>query len=148
MSESKSRETASTVLVVNADDLGYAEERDRGIAHALSQGIVSSCSVSRASCGQSMQFALLQMLVNGASAGTAVATLRKTLQADALPIGLHFNMTEGTALATGKEFLGKFGFAYAARAGLIKADEVRDNRLCAAQTHFATSRSRRSCVRS
>jgi predicted glycoside hydrolase/deacetylase ChbG (UPF0249 family) len=67
-----------------------------------------------------------QMLVNGASAATAVATLRKTLQADALPIGLHFNMTEGTALATGNEFLGKFGFADAARAGQIKAEEVRD----------------------
>lgn len=51
MADDDSEDTVT--LIVNADDVGYAEERDRGIFELLQAGCVSRVS----------------LLVNGASAG-------------------------------------------------------------------------------
>lgn len=65
-------------LIINADDLGANRERDRGIIEAFEQGIVTSAS----------------LLANGASFETAA---EQAMQA-ALPVGVHLNLSEGTAL--------------------------------------------------
>ena len=94
-------------LVVTADDLGYSEERDRGIVRAYREGIVTGAS----------------LLVNAAGAARAVAWAR----AHAMPLGLHLNLTEGAPVAAAREvrtllggdgrFRGKHGLRAALDAG-------------------------------
>lgn len=68
-------------LVINADDLGYSEERDLGIFQCFLHGrSISSASV----------------LANGT---TAAAALTHAVQIR-LPVGLHFNITEGKPLSS------------------------------------------------
>lgn len=65
-------------LIINADDLGSSTERDRGILQSFTQGIVTSAS----------------LLANGPSFLTAVAHIKEA----GLPIGVHLNLADGTAL--------------------------------------------------
>lgn len=66
------------MLIINADDLGYSPHRDAGIIVAFKNGYISSAS----------------LMVNGANA-TTVAYQAKAIN---MPVGLHLNLTEGTAL--------------------------------------------------
>lgn len=65
-------------LIVNADDLGNGQRRDRGIFRACTAGIVTSVS----------------LLANGP---TFVAAARESLTLG-LPLGVHLNLSEGRAL--------------------------------------------------
>jgi len=84
-------------LIVNADDLGWATGRDRGILRTIDTGIVSSVS----------------LLANGATFAAAAEQVRKRQ----VGVGVHLNLSEGKALVgyingltdrTGN-FLGKQG---------------------------------------
>lgn len=66
-------------LIINADDLGWGEERDRGIFLAFTDGIVTSAS----------------LLANGRSFAAA-ALKAKQLN---LPVGIHLNLADGRTLA-------------------------------------------------
>ncbi len=66
-------------LIVNADDLGAGPARDRGIARAFRDGIVTSAS----------------LLANGPSFAGAVGLARDL----GLPVGVHLNLSEGVPLA-------------------------------------------------
>jgi chitin disaccharide deacetylase len=63
-------------LIVNADDLGWAEGVNRGIAEAHRNGIVTSAS----------------FLANGAAFASAVELARAT---PALGVGVHLNLSDG-----------------------------------------------------
>jgi chitin disaccharide deacetylase len=63
-------------LIVNADDLGWTEGVNRGIAEAHRNGIVTSAS----------------LLANGAAFASAVQATR---MAPALGIGVHLNLSDG-----------------------------------------------------
>lgn len=65
-------------LIVNADDLGWAPGRDRGIIRAIDSGIVSSVSLL--------------------SNGETFATAAKAVQRSNVGIGVHLNLSEGRAL--------------------------------------------------
>lgn len=65
-------------LIINADDLGSNQDRDRGILKAFKQGIVTSAS----------------MLANGPSFNTAVSQVKEA----ELPVGVHLNLSDGSAL--------------------------------------------------
>jgi predicted glycoside hydrolase/deacetylase ChbG (UPF0249 family) len=65
-------------LIVNADDLGINEYRDRGILEAFERGIVTSTS----------------MLANGPSFASAAIRCK----ALGMPVGVHLNLSEGTTL--------------------------------------------------
>nr|MDP9148186.1 ChbG/HpnK family deacetylase [Acidobacteriota bacterium] len=67
-------------LIVNADDLGWAEGVNRGIAEAHRNGIVTSAS----------------LLATGGAFESAVKLARKT---PALGIGVHLNLSDGKPLA-------------------------------------------------
>lgn len=66
-------------LIVNADDLGWAHGRDRGILRAIDRGVVSSVSI----------------FANGATFTAAAEEARKRQ----VGIGVHLNMSEGRALS-------------------------------------------------
>ena len=65
-------------LIVNADDLGWAPGRDRGIFRTVEQGIVTSVS----------------LFANGSTFAEAVCELK---QSD-VGVGVHLNLSEGRAL--------------------------------------------------
>jgi predicted glycoside hydrolase/deacetylase ChbG (UPF0249 family) len=65
-------------LIINADDLGSGIQRDRGIFHSFSCGIVTSAS----------------LLANGPSFASAA---RQALDLG-LPLGIHLNLSEGRPL--------------------------------------------------
>lgn len=67
-------------VIVNADDLGYSERRDRGILSAYAEGLISSAS----------------LMVTGDTATEAALQARQI----GLPLGLHLNLSEGTPLTT------------------------------------------------
>lgn len=67
-------------LVVNADDLGWAEGVNRGIAEAHRHGIVTSTS----------------LLANGAAFESAVAVAKSL---PALGVGVHLNLSDGRPIA-------------------------------------------------
>jgi predicted glycoside hydrolase/deacetylase ChbG (UPF0249 family) len=67
-------------LIVNADDLGWTEGVNRGIAEAHRNGIVTSAS----------------LLANGAAFGSAVELARTT---PALGVGVHLNLSDGEPVA-------------------------------------------------
>jgi len=65
-------------LIVNADDLGWAVGRDRGIFRSIEQGIVTSVS----------------LLANGATFQSAVDELARYQ----VGVGVHLNLSEGKSL--------------------------------------------------
>ncbi len=70
--------TGSCQLIVNADDLGWAVGRDRGIFNCIEHGIVTSVS----------------LMANGGTFDAAVAEL----QQHDVGIGVHLNLADGQAL--------------------------------------------------
>lgn len=138
------------VLLVTADDLGYAPERDAGIIRGFEQGAISQASVRSKTDDRSQSASILvcarrcplcqskpdvfviwlylfyvKLLVTGPSAASAV-TLAKAARRNrhehsaelcpssssssrGLPLGLHFNLTEGRALSAVRDFPGKAG---------------------------------------
>ena len=103
------------LLIVNADDFGYCEQRNRGIVKSFQDGIVSSAS----------------LLVNAESALEAIQLSKKC----GIPLGIHLNLTEGRPIKTHYKSLtsedgflrGKFGFREALKNGEIDLDEVNFN---------------------
>ena len=105
------------LLIVNADDFGYCEQRNRGIVKSFQDGIVSSAS----------------LLVNAESALEAIQLSKKC----GIPLGIHLNLTEGRpikskthykSLTSEEGFLrGKFGFREALKNEEIDLDEVNFN---------------------
>ena len=101
-------------LEIVADDLGYSSERDEGIFECWSAGAITRAS----------------LLVNGRTAKEAAVRAAR----EALPIGLHFNLTEGVPSCATTEvptlvsddglFRGKMGLWGAAEAGIISATDV------------------------
>lgn len=69
----------SCKLIVNADDLGFATGRDRGILRAFDAGIVSSVS----------------LLANGNTCAAAAAAAQKRR----VGVGVHLNLSEGKSLS-------------------------------------------------
>ena len=67
-------------LIVNADDLGWTEGVNAGIAEAHRNGIVTSAS----------------LLANGAAFGAAVELARSTA---GLGVGVHLNLSDGAPAA-------------------------------------------------
>jgi chitin disaccharide deacetylase len=67
-------------LIVNADDLGWTEGVNRGIAEAHRNGIVTSAS----------------LLANGGAFTSAVAVARST---PGLGVGVHLNLSDGAPVA-------------------------------------------------
>jgi chitin disaccharide deacetylase len=67
-------------LIVNADDLGWTEGVNRGIAEAHRNGIVTSAS----------------LLANGVAFDSGVALARST---PGLGVGVHLNLTDGAPVA-------------------------------------------------
>lgn len=100
-------------LVINADDFGYCEQRNRGIVESVQSGVVSSTS----------------LLVNADKALEAVKLAREY----SIPLGLHLNLTEGRTMKSRLSSLtlengfmrGKFGFRKALENGEIDLNEVR-----------------------
>lgn len=70
-------------LIVNADDFGWTESVNRGIAEAHAHGIVTSGS----------------LLANGAAFAAAVELARAT---PSLSIGVHLNLSDGRPVAEGQ----------------------------------------------
>lgn len=68
-------------LIVNADDLGWTEGVNRGIAEAHRNGIITSTS----------------LLANGAAFATAVEMVRSV---PGLGVGVHLNLSDGCPVAT------------------------------------------------
>lgn len=66
-------------LIINADDLGWAPGRDRGILRAIDRGIVSSVS----------------LIANGATFVAAATQVQKR----EVGVGVHLNLSEGKALS-------------------------------------------------
>lgn len=98
-------------LVVNADDFGYCDQRNRGIVESFQNGVVSSASI----------------LPNADKAFEAVQLSEKY----GIPLGLHLNLTEGRPIKTRNNTLtergllrGKFKFREALKNGEIDLDEV------------------------
>mmetsp|Transcript_7245 Transcript_7245/g.13740 ORF Transcript_7245/g.13740 Transcript_7245/m.13740 type:complete len:338 (+) Transcript_7245:2-1015(+) len=87
-------------LVVTADDLGYATERDQGIIQAFENGIVTAASLLAG-------FPSSQEAINRAASAESRWSGGLPRKLD---LGLHLNLTEGKALTTGENFLGKLGF--------------------------------------
>lgn len=99
-------------LVVNADDFGYCDQRNRGIVESFQNGVVSSAS----------------LLANADKALEAVQLSEEY----GIPLGLHLNLTEGRPIKTRNNSLtsergllrGKFKLRGALKLGEIDLDEV------------------------
>jgi predicted glycoside hydrolase/deacetylase ChbG (UPF0249 family) len=89
--------TTISYLIINADDFGYCPERNRGIIEAFNNKSISSST----------------LLVNSLFAENAV----KLAFDNNMPLGLHFNITEGKPISRNVSslvddfgcFFGKFG---------------------------------------
>lgn len=66
-------------LIVVADDLGMFSDRDEGLFHSFSAGLVSQCA----------------LVVNGGSSESAFVEAKRI----GMPLGLHLNLTEGAPLS-------------------------------------------------
>lgn len=105
----------SRLLLINADDFGYCDQRNRGIVESFQTGVVSSAS----------------LLVNAAKALEAVQLSKE----HEIPLGLHLNLTEGRPLKTHYNSLtsengllqGKFGFREALKSEEMDLVEVNFN---------------------
>ena len=117
--------TSSPVIAINADDLGYCSERDKGILRAFEVGGVTSAS----------------LLVSGP---TAESASREALE-NGLEMGLHLNFTEGRPVCGGEavpSLLGSDGVTFmkkpvfwrAAANGNVSPEDVRKEAL--AQLHL------------
>jgi hypothetical protein len=101
-------------LILNADDFGYCPQRNKGIIEAFRNDGISSAT----------------LLVNGLFAKDAVQLALE----NKLPLGLHFNITEGKPICNPLEilslvnesglFLGKFGLRDALDQSLVDVDHV------------------------
>lgn len=108
----ESPQNRTRFLVVNADDFGYCDQRNRGIVESFLNGVVSSAS----------------LLPNADKALEAVQLSEEY----GIPLGLHLNLTEGRPIKTLKNSLtsekgllrGKFKFRDALKHGEIDLDEV------------------------
>ena len=108
----ESPQNRARFLVVNADDFGYCDQRNRGIVESFQTGVVSSAS----------------LLPNADKALEAVQLSEEY----GIPLGLHLNLTEGKPIKTYKNSLtsekgllrGKFKFREALKHGEIVLDEV------------------------
>lgn len=102
--------SAKRHLIINADDLGIGKARDAGILQLFKAGAISSAS----------------LLVDGEDAEAAA----KQALAVGLPLGLHLNLTEGIAPATGSlantegQWRGKFGLREALADNRIAASDI------------------------
>jgi chitin disaccharide deacetylase len=74
-------------LIVNADDLGWTEGVNRGIAEAHRSGLVTSAS----------------LLANGRALASALDVVRSNSE---LGVGVHLNLSNGPPVATPKEVPG------------------------------------------
>lgn len=112
MAAKSAADNGTRLLVVNADDFGYCDQRNRGIVESFQNGVVSSAS----------------LLVNADQALEAVELSKEY----GIPLGLHLNLTEGRPIKTRHSSLtaenglmrGKFGFREALKSGEIDLDEV------------------------
>lgn len=103
---------AGPFLTINADDLGVCAARDRGILRLFARGRIDAAT----------------LLVNGESSRPAA----DAAGAAGLPLGLHLNLTEGRAVASGHssltdaqgELRGKFGLRAALMAGTIADSDL------------------------
>lgn len=110
----ESPQNRTRFLVVNADDFGYCDQRNRGIVESFLNGVVSSAS----------------LLPNADKALEAVQLSEEY----GIPLGLHLNLTEGRPIKTLKNSLtsekgllrGKFKFRDALKHGEIDLDEIKD----------------------
>jgi predicted glycoside hydrolase/deacetylase ChbG (UPF0249 family) len=109
-------------LIINADDFGICEERDRGILELFAKGYVSSATA----------------LVNFPNFEKSIEEARKLN----LPIGLHLNLTEGepiydiniehnslvelNPLTNQFEFYGKFKFRERMKEGKILSADIKN----------------------
>jgi len=75
--------SADRILVVNADDFGFAGDVNRGIVEAHTRGILTSTT----------------LMANGAAFDDA---LRLAREAPTLDIGVHFVLVQGDSLITGQ----------------------------------------------
>lgn len=108
----ESPQNRTRFLVVNADDFGYCDQRNRGIVESFQNGVVSSAS----------------LLPNAHRAIEAVQLSEEYR----IPLGLHLNLTEGRPIETLNNTLtsekgllrGKFKFREALKNGEIDLDEV------------------------
>lgn len=108
----ESPQNRTRFLVVNADDFGYCDQRNRGIVESFLNGVVSSAS----------------LLPNADKALEAVQLSEEY----GIPLGLHLNLTEGRPIKTLKNSLtsekgllrGKFKFRDALKHEEIDLDEV------------------------
>ncbi|KAH3744809.1 carbohydrate deacetylase [Pelomyxa schiedti] len=110
-------------LIVTGDDLGYCEERTRGILRCWKAGRLSGAS----------------LIVNMENSQQAA---REAKEAN-MPLGLHLNITEGSPVCVASDgdtatssitrrdsrggqaqFLGKFAFAAKAMSGGVREDDV------------------------
>ncbi|MDD5476114.1 MAG: ChbG/HpnK family deacetylase [Syntrophales bacterium] len=80
--QGKGSERKMKKLIINADDLGADESRNRGILEAMEAGIVTSATI----------------LANGPAFLDAIRGLRK-LRVGNCPVGIHLNLSEGKPLA-------------------------------------------------
>lgn len=111
----------TTQCIITADDLGYAEIRDRGIFQCIEAGTITAVS----------------LLVNGKNAKNAI---EKAILYPHVSIGLHVNLTEGISVSSSSlvkslflqndnneidTFRGKIGFRDALIQKKINLDEVR-----------------------
>ena len=81
----ESPQNRTRFLVVNADDFGYCDQRNRGIVESFLNGVVSSAS----------------LLPNADKALEAVQLSEEY----GIPLGLHLNLTEGRPIKTLKNSL-------------------------------------------
>ena len=102
-------------LIINADDFGYCPDRNRAIIEAFNKKSISSSS----------------LLVNSLFAKDAA----KLALEHNLPLGLHFNITEGKPVLNAHyvstlvdeygNFLGKFGLREALNNSTVNSEHVR-----------------------
>lgn len=100
-------------IIINADDLGLCSRRDKGIFELYDKSFISSTSI----------------IVNGDNFKEAV----KTAKSKQLELGIHVNLTEGTATNKTKstltndsqEFYGKFVFRRKLKQGEISLQDIR-----------------------
>ena len=101
-------------LIVNADDYGYFRCVSKGILKAATHGIVTATGV----------------FANAIHFAERAAKLR---ECDALDVGVHLNLTDGTPLTTelrdrlsrwSGRFPGKFSMAWALLSGAIKTEDA------------------------
>lgn len=105
------------LLIINADDVGYCSERDKGIFECVKFGSVSSVS----------------FMVNGCNVESAAKECKTLIKETNLCVGLHINLTEGKPIhgnvpslinAIDNNMKGKMGFRTDFENNLIKKEDI------------------------